>query len=125
MRKISNNMHFSIIGFHYFLGGLIISSIWSFAQQRETFPLYSPVMFAFLVGQALVLFLMQVSMTVAYKYVTAAVSSVIIYVNIPMGYLLDYLFFGKVIGKLETVGACLIVGVNVTLGFLKGRGYIS
>jgi len=82
-------------------------------------------MFGLVLAEAFAMFLMQVFMTLGLKYVTAAVSSVIIYVNIPMSYILDYFFFGKVIGKLETVGACLIVGVNVILSFLKAKGYIG
>ena len=59
------------------------------------------------------------------KFVTAAMSGVLIYVAIPVSYLLDFLFFGKQFGAEELCGVTLIVLTNVTLGFLKGRGIIS
>lgn len=70
-------------------------------------------------------FVMQSLMTYSMKYMTAAMSGILIYITIPVSYLLDYIFFNQQFGTLEIVGACLIVGTNVIIGYLKGRGIIS
>ena len=56
------------------------------------------------------------------KYITASMSSVIIYLSIPVSYILDYLFLGSQVGWLEMIGVCLIVIINVLLGYLKSKG---
>ena len=68
---------------------------------------------------------MQSLMTYSMKFVTSAMSAVLIYIAIPISYLLDFLFFGKKFGTEELCGVALIVVTNVILGFLKGTGRIS
>lgn len=59
------------------------------------------------------------------KYVTAAMSGVLIYIAIPISYLLDFFFMGKSFGVEEVVGVALIVITNAAIGFLKGTGRID
>ena len=75
--------------------------------------------------QALCLIVVTTLFNLGMKYVTASVSSVIIYLALPISYLLDYMFLGQVIGGIEMTGVCLIVIVNVSLGYLKAQGLVS
>ena len=59
------------------------------------------------------------------KYVSASMSGVIIYLGIPVSYLLDYLLFDHEVGFVEMVGVFIIVVVNVLLGYLKSKGLVS
>jgi drug/metabolite transporter (DMT)-like permease len=64
------------------------------------------------------------TMAMSLKYLTASMSGVLIYLAIPFSYVLDFLFFGTLISRIEIIGASLIVGVNVVLGILKGQGVV-
>ena len=50
VRKLSSNIHYSIVGFYYFFGNIIFCPIWTFFQQREHFPKYSLNFALFMVG---------------------------------------------------------------------------
>ena len=78
-----------------------------------------------MVGIGAAYFIMQALMTYSMKYTTAAMSGVLIYITVPVSYLLDYVFFNQKFGVSEISGACLIVVTNCTIGFLKGYGIIS
>ena len=58
------------------------------------------------------------------KFTTAAMSSVLIYITVPMSYVLDYLFFHQRIGLSEIIGAVIIVVTNSTIGGLKAKGIV-
>jgi len=58
------------------------------------------------------------------KYISAAMASILVYLIIPVSYLLDYIFFNQSFNTLEIIGACLIVFVNVGIGYAKARGLI-
>lgn len=68
---------------------------------------------------------MQSLLTYSMKWVTAAMSGILIYVAIPFSYLLDFIFYGKKLGVEESIGVCLIVVTNVIIGYLKGKGIIK
>ena len=93
--------------------------------QREKFPNYSWALFGIIIATGLLYFAMQSLMTYSLKFVTSAMSAVLIYVAIPISYILDYLFFAKKFGAEELCGVALIIITNVVLGFLKGTGRIS
>mmetsp|Transcript_10204 Transcript_10204/g.17191 ORF Transcript_10204/g.17191 Transcript_10204/m.17191 type:complete len:83 (+) Transcript_10204:1182-1430(+) len=82
-------------------------------------------MYGFMILAALIQFAFSVCMTVSFKYLTATLSGVLIYLAIPFGFILDYLIFGTIISRMEIIGASLIVGVNVVLATLKGSGVIN
>ena len=58
------------------------------------------------------------------KFVTAAISGSLIYMAIPVSYVLDFAFFDRQMNIIELFGVALILVVNVTLGILKGKGII-
>lgn len=78
-----------------------------------------------LVAIGITYFIMQSLMTYSMKYTTAAMSSVLIYITVPMSYLLDYLFFHQAFGISEVVGALIIVLTNSAIGLLKAKGIVN
>ena len=78
-----------------------------------------------LVAIGITYFIMQSLMTYSMRYTTAAMSSVLIYITVPMSYLLDYLFFKQQFGTQEIVGALLIVLTNSIIGGLKAKGIVK
>ena len=95
VRQVTQNLHNSVIGFYYTLSNLLLAPLWTFIVQRKAFPEYSWALFGILIGTGLLYFAMQSLMTYSMKFVTAAMSGVLIYVAIPISYVLDFLFFGK------------------------------
>ena len=125
VREMSSTIHYSVIGFYYFVGNILLCPLWSFFQQREFFPKYCLNFALFMVGIGAAYFTMQALMTYSMKFTTSAMSAVLIYITVPVSYLLDYVFFNQKFGYSELTGACLIVVTNCTIGFLKGSGMIS
>ena len=76
-------------------------------------------MFGLIILTSVLLILMTTLFNYSMKYVTASMSSVIIYLAIPASYMLDFFFMGTQVGAIEIIGACMIVTVNVALGYLK------
>ena len=70
-------------------------------------------------------FVMQSLLTYGLSIVNASVSAIMLYVTIPVSYMLDIFFMGKQVGVLECIGAVMIVGINVIIGILKWRGCIN
>jgi len=68
--------------------------------------------------------MMQSLFNYSMRFLTAAISGSLIYIAIPVSYILDFAFFGRKTGALELAGVALILVVNVTLGILKGKGII-
>ena len=64
-------------------------------------------------------------MTKSFSIITAGMAGILIYIAVPIGYILDYLFFNTHIGLLEIIGVCIIVGTNVVIGILLYYGVIS
>lgn len=74
---------------------------------------------AVLIG--LLYFLFLSLMTYSMKYISAAVSAVIIYLAIPISYIFDIFIYETHIGKVEALGAIIIVLTNMIIGVIKGR----
>ena len=68
---------------------------------------------------------MQMLMTKSFSIITAGMAGILIYIAVPIGYILDYLFLHTQIGLLEIIGVCIIVGTNVVIGVLLYFGVIS
>lgn len=64
-------------------------------------------------------------MTKSFKFITAGMAGILIYIAVPIGYVLDYLFLHTQIGGIEILGVGIIVGTNVIIGFLLYFGVIS
>ena len=64
-------------------------------------------------------------MTVAMKYNSIGMVSVLLYLAIPMGYFLDWLCLGKKFGGLELGGAAIICFVNIGIAVCRVKGYID
>ena len=82
-----------MVGFYYMLGNVLFCPLWSFLEQKPSSALFSWSMVLLLVAIGITYFVMQSLMTYSMRYTTAAMSSVLIYITVPMSYLLDYLFF--------------------------------
>jgi len=64
-------------------------------------------------------------MTKAFKFITAGMAGILIYVAVPVGYFLDYFVLHTKIGTIEITGACIIVISNVAIGVLLFKGWIK
>jgi drug/metabolite transporter (DMT)-like permease len=124
-RQVANELHNSVVGFYYTLTSLLGSPVWTFLVQRKSFPEYTWGLFGILIATGFLYFLMQSLLTYSMKWVTAAMSGVLIYVAIPFSYFLDFVFYGKKLGVEESIGVSLIVVTNVIIGYLKGKGIIK
>ena len=124
VRQVSQTMNGQIIGFYYNVGNLLFCPLWSFIAQRSEYPKYSWGLFGLVVCTAGLYFMMQSLMNYSMRYLTAAMSGSLIYIAIPVSYILDYFFFNQTFGFKKLLGVFLIVFVNVTLGILKGKGIV-
>lgn len=124
-KKASAKVHHSKMTCYYTMANVLFSPIWSFFQQREEYPVYDGVLIAYILGIGVTFWAMQMCMTKAFTLITAGMAGILIYIAVPIGYLLDYLFIGTQIGYLELIGVAIIVGTNVVIGFLLYFGVIS
>ena len=63
-------------------------------------------------------------MAASMKYNTVGAVAVILYMAIPLGYVLDMIFFKITLTPMEIVGAMIIVVVNITIACLRICGCI-
>jgi drug/metabolite transporter (DMT)-like permease len=123
---MSQRLHESVVGFYYGVGNLFFCPCWiGFFQQRTTYPTYSIGMALHILLIGFAYFIFKAMMNWSMKYLTAAASSILLYVTIPTSYFLDYLFFNQKINTIDIIGACLIVVSNVSIGVLKAKGIIK
>lgn len=117
-KRLADSLHFSLVNIYYQASCCLLNPLLLFFQQRAIFPLYSWSLLGHIVAISLSFWLMMVLMTKSIKMLSAGVSGILLYVAVPTSYLLDYFFLGTRIGIMEIIGACVIVGTNVTIGVL-------
>lgn len=125
VRKVSCNFHYTIGAFFWNLGNLMITPLQALFYKSTQVPEYTPEFLLVLVALGASSIVSQTLCNISFKYVTASMTGVIVYLAIPVGYILDIIFLGEEVGSLEIVGACLIVFINVFLGVLKVKGVIQ
>ena len=70
-------------------------------------------------------FLQQGLMAASMQYNTVGAVAVILYMAIPLGYVLDIIFFGITLNTMEIIGACIIVVVNIAIALMRIFGCIE
>ena len=70
-------------------------------------------------------FVMQSLLTYGLSLVHASVGAVMLFVSIPVSYILDIIFMKKDPSALEIVGVVLIIGTNIAITLLKHYKYIE
>ena len=88
-------------------------------------PIYDWTLILYILGIGFAFFAVQMLMTKSFNFITAGMAGILIYIAVPIGYILDYFFLHTQIGMLEIIGACIIVGSNVIIGFLLYLGVIN
>lgn len=124
-KQAAANVHHSKMTTYYTAANVIMSPIWSFIQQREVSPVYDWKLLLYILGIGIAFWVMQMLMTKSFKFITAGMAGILIYIAVPIGYVLDYLFLNTQIGGMEIGGVCIIVGTNVIIGFLLYFGVIN
>ena len=117
-KDLSSKVHNSKTTTYYTVANVLLTPVWSFFQQREFMPKYDTVLILYILGIGFCFFVMQMMMTKAFRFISAGMAGILIYVAVPMGYILDYLFLHTKIGTLEIIGVGIIVGSNIVIGFL-------
>jgi drug/metabolite transporter (DMT)-like permease len=92
---------------------------------RDTTPLYSWKMYSMMIAAGFTSFLFSICMVVGLKNISATVSAVLTYLAIPFSFLLDFLFLGSLVSRLEIIGAAVIVATNITLAILRGSKVVD
>jgi len=64
-------------------------------------------------------------MTASMSYNTIGMVSVLMYLAIPLGYFLDYLFLNGAFGTIELVGAGIICVFNIGIAVMRIKGVIE
>jgi len=64
-------------------------------------------------------------MALSMKYNTIGAVAVILYMAIPLGYVLDMIFFNIKLTNMEILGASIIVVVNVSIAMMRIFGCIK
>lgn len=101
-------------------------SIWSIAlPQTEHLPDYSSAMYLYIVILVAMIIFQQSCYSKSMQYNTVGVVSVLNYMAIPLGYLLDWAIIGESFDSLELVGAGIIFGINIVIATLRIRGQID
>jgi len=124
-RTLSQRLHNSVVSFYYGLGNLFFTPLWVLVQERSLYPRYEWGMVGLMVAIGAIYSLMQLMMVNGSRLISATMAGILLYVTVPCSYILEYFFFGKKIGYLEIIGALIIVGTNITVGVLKGKGIIG
>jgi drug/metabolite transporter (DMT)-like permease len=124
-KQAAAKVHHSKMCTYYTIANVVFSPLWSFLQQRQTYPIYDWTLFLYILGIGLAFYGVQMLMTKSFKFITAGMAGILIYIAVPIGYILDYAFLGTRIGLIEIIGACIIVSSNVIIGFLLYKGVIS
>lgn len=88
-------------------------------------PEYSVVLYLTMLAAAIAFSLQNASMTISMQFLDVGMVSVLLYLAIPVGYILDWFFLGQQFGALELGGAAIICGVNLIIGVLKVKGIIE
>lgn len=97
--------------------------VFSFVQQRKSYPIYSWEMVVYVIIISTTFFIMMVLMTVSIKLLPASISGILLYIAIISSYLFDYLFLHTPIGWMELLGAGIIVVTNVGIGVAVACGW--
>jgi drug/metabolite transporter (DMT)-like permease len=92
-RGVSQHIHHSVVGFYYGLGNMFFCPIWILLINRESFPSYEWGLVGMILMIGLINFVFQSLMVYCMQYLTASMASVLIYLIIPVSYLLDFIFF--------------------------------
>lgn len=124
-KQAASKVHHSKMTTYYTAANIVFSPIWSFFQQRDDYPIYDWTLLFYILAIGVAFWAMQMLMTKSFSIITAGMAGILIYIAVPIGYILDYLFLHTHIGALEIVGVCIIVGTNVMIGILLYFGYIS
>ena len=110
------------------LGMNILCSSWTLVapdKNIEHFPIYDTSLYLLLILTVACGFFYLASISKSMQYNTVGVVQVILYLAIPFGYFLDWLFFGLSIGNLEIWGAVLICLLNIVIAVLRIKNIIS
>ena len=91
----------------------------------ESSPDYSVFLYLTMVGACFAFSAQNGLMTISMEYCTIGMVSVLLYLAIPMGYLLDWIFLSTKFGVLELTGAAIICFVNVLISVLRVQGIID
>ena len=103
----------------------IYSLVTNPVKSVDQIPTYTWQMYAFMFLIALCAFFQQGLMALAMKYNTIGAVAVILYLAIPLGFVLDMIFFNKKLSSMEILGACIIVVVNITIAMMRIFGCIK
>ena len=82
-------------------------------------------MYLAMVGIASLVFLSQFFMTCSMQYNSVGMVGIILYLAIPLGYILDTIVFGTTMDWMEYLGATIIVATNITIAGLRIKGVIE
>jgi len=112
------------------LGQTFVSPLWSqfnlTSQTVETIPDYdNGLVYLVCVALAVASSVQVFCMTASMQYNTVGMVSVLMYMTIPLGYFLDFLFLDGAFGQLELVGAAIICFFNIGIAVLRIKGCIE
>jgi drug/metabolite transporter (DMT)-like permease len=119
------NVHYSIIGFYFNIGIMILGPFISFTTPRDSFPNYSWSFAIIIVLNGICAIVVVNAFVWALKICDSGTVSILLYISIPISLLSDITFFNKEVEVIELCGMAIILGVNVVIGFLKIYGVIK
>ena len=107
------------MAFWYTIMNIFLSPIWSVLQQRTIYPTYNGGLVGLIFAIAVGFWIMQACITYAMRFIPGSLAGVLIYVAVPIAYILDVALVGTQPGYLEIIGVCVIVVTNMLIGIVE------
>jgi drug/metabolite transporter (DMT)-like permease len=127
-RMISGAFHYTVPLFYYLqLSSIFIPMMTLLTQETKVgkLPEYSWEFYGYIVLIFSLFYLHVLMFSASWKYNTVGTTAVLIYVAIPLTYLLDWAFIGREISVVEVMGAGLIFLTNISIVSLRLFNYIK
>lgn len=127
-RMISQDFHYSVPMIYYMLLGALFTPLMSLflpTPKVELIPVYDMEFYVYIIVIVTLSYMAFLMFNASWRYNTVGTSAILIYLGIPMSYLLDWAVIGREVTLVEIFGAALITVTNVTIVLLRLFNYIK
>jgi drug/metabolite transporter (DMT)-like permease len=114
---------FTTIVFWYAVTNTVLFPVWSIFYNWMFFLDYNAKLTGLILTISFCFWLMKAIITYAMKFIPGSLAGVLIYIAVPIAYILDVAFFGTKVGVLELCGVAIIVLTNMLIGIIDYCNY--
>ena len=125
---ISQDFHYSVPMIYYMLLGALftpVAQLFVHETKVELIPVYDWELYAYIFVIFSLSYVAFLLFSASWRYNTVGTSAILIYLGIPLSYLLDWAIIGRHVTLVELFGAALITLTNITIVSLRLFNYIK